>query len=91
MVGAFASKVARKPIQMVLVILTVCIAVLASAIVFAGHLPFHIECCAPPFLNATHIAPLPARRDRGGGPPAWVAMTMVEESDPRQELTAEFD
>jgi hypothetical protein len=63
MVGAFASRVARKPIQMVLVILTLCIAVLASAIVFAewwaGHLPFHIECCAPPFLKAVHAAPLP--------------------------------
>jgi hypothetical protein len=59
-VGAFASKVARKPIRTALVILTVCIAVLASAIVFAGHLPFHIECCAPPFLKAAHVAPLPA-------------------------------
>jgi hypothetical protein len=60
MVGAFASRVARKPIQMVLVILTLCIAVLASAIVFAGHLPFHIECCAPPFLKAVNATPLPA-------------------------------
>jgi hypothetical protein len=58
--GACASGVARKPIQTALLIVTVCIAVLASAIILAGHLPLRIECCTPPFLKAAHLAPHPA-------------------------------